>query len=145
MQRARREGAAEPEPGQVADYKRVLADVLAARPSGTRQRLAHALGKNRSFISHIANPDYATPIPATHIETIFEVCHFSSEARRGFLEAYARAHPRRPVLVRGGHRQRVLTIQVPDFGNDRKNARFAALLADFARSLAGLIEEEPPE
>src|SRR4029079_8563721 len=34
----------------VALYKRLLADVIDGRPSGTRQRLAAALGKNRSFI-----------------------------------------------------------------------------------------------
>ncbi len=32
-------------------YKAVLKRVLDARPSGTRHRLAIALGKNRSFIS----------------------------------------------------------------------------------------------
>ena len=42
------------------------------RPSGTRQRLAGALGKNRSFVSQIANPAYPVPIPVQHLETIFE-------------------------------------------------------------------------
>ena len=50
----------------VAAYKRVLQDVLERRPSGMRQRLAEALGKNRSFISQISNPTYPTPIPAQH-------------------------------------------------------------------------------
>src|SRR5689334_3844593 len=40
----------------VGAYKTVLQRVLDARPSGTRHRLAIALGKNRSFISQIANP-----------------------------------------------------------------------------------------
>ena len=53
-----------------------------------------ALGKNRSFVSQITNPAYATPIPAQHLETIFEICHFSP--RR------ARALPRR--LSRGPSR-----------------------------------------
>ena len=35
-------------------------------PSGTRQRLAAALGKNRSFVTQITSPAYATPIPARH-------------------------------------------------------------------------------
>ena len=36
-----------------------------------------ALGKNRSFVSQITNPAYAMPIPAQHLEIIFEICHFS--------------------------------------------------------------------
>ena len=58
--------------------------VLDNRPSGTRQRLAKALGKNRSFISQIANPAYPVPIPAQHLETMFELCHFSQDERRDF-------------------------------------------------------------
>ena len=53
----------------IADYKKILKTVLDNRPSGTRQRLAMALGKNRSFVSQIANPAYAMPIPAQHLET----------------------------------------------------------------------------
>ena len=68
----------------VARYKAILQRVMDNRPSGTRQRLAGALGKNRSFISQITNPAYATPIPARHLETIFEICHFSPDERRGF-------------------------------------------------------------
>ena len=45
-------------PDPVAEYKAILKRVLDNRPSGTRQRLAKALGKNRSFISQIANPAY---------------------------------------------------------------------------------------
>ena len=41
----------------VADYKRILQQVLENRPAGTRLRLAEALGKNRSFISQITNPN----------------------------------------------------------------------------------------
>ncbi len=38
----------------IAAYKAILRDVLDRRPSGMRQRLAEALGKNRSFITQIA-------------------------------------------------------------------------------------------
>ena len=72
----------------VARYKAILQRVMENRPSGTRQRLAGALGKNRSFVSQIANPAYSTPIPAGHLDTIFEICHFSPEERRQFLDAY---------------------------------------------------------
>ena len=57
----------------VFEYKRVLQQVLENRPSGTRQSLAEALGKHRSFISQITNPNYSVPIPARHIESIFEI------------------------------------------------------------------------
>src|SRR6202140_5744976 len=76
----------------VGAYKGVLKRVLDTRPSGTRHRLAIALGKNRSFISQIANPIYAVPIPVQHLETIFEICHFTAADRSQFLAAYAQAH-----------------------------------------------------
>ena len=63
------------DPSSVAEYKRILQQVLENRPAGTRLRLAEGLGKNRSFISQIANPSYSVPIPARHIERIFEICH----------------------------------------------------------------------
>ena len=78
----------------VSAYKAVLKRILDTRPSGTRHRLAIALGKNRSFISQIANPVYAVPIPRQHLDTIFEICHFTAADRREFLAAYAEAHPR---------------------------------------------------
>jgi hypothetical protein len=99
---------AEPREGNaVAEYKRILAKVLENRPSGTRQRLAVALGKNRSFISQIANPSYATPIPAQHLETIFEICLFPAGERRAFLDAYARAHPGKVERTRRKDRHRL--------------------------------------
>src|SRR6266404_9977763 len=94
----------------VGAYKGVLKRVLDTRPSGTRHRLAIALGKNRSFISQIANPVYAVPIPVQHLETIFEICHFTATDRRDFLAAYAQAHPRRHELVRNAAGTRKLTL-----------------------------------
>ena len=79
----------------VAEYKRIFKEVLDSRPSGMRIRLAHAMGKNRSFVSQISNPAYPVPVPVQHLNTIFEVCHFSPQAKAAFLRAYARAHPRR--------------------------------------------------
>jgi hypothetical protein len=123
----------------VADYKNILRRVLENRPSGTRQRLAVALGKNRSFISQISNPTYAVPIPAPHLSTIFEICHFSHEDRREFLEAYARAHPRRKQTPDGHpHRLRTITVSVPDLGDAKKNRALDEMMADFARRLARL-------
>ncbi|MHB2169258.1 hypothetical protein [Alsobacter sp. R-9] len=133
------------EPAVVADavagYKRVLQRVLDNRPSGTRQRLAGALGKNRSFVSQIANPAYPTPIPAQHLETIFEVCHFSQEDRRAFLADYGRAHRQRLKLVHGAKRHRTIAVAVPDLGDARRNKAIDDMVADFARKLGRMIED----
>ena len=49
-----------------ADYDALIAELAANQGCtrlATRQRLAAALAKNRSFISQITNPAYATPVP----------------------------------------------------------------------------------
>jgi hypothetical protein len=126
----------------VAEYKRVLAKVLENRPSGTRQRLAVALGKNRSFISQIANPSYATPIPAQHLETIFEICLFPAAERRAFLDAYGRAHPGKVERRRKEHhRLRPVTVYVPDLVDEAKNQALDRLLADIAARIGKLTED----
>ncbi len=125
----------------VREYKTILSRVLDNRPSGTRQRIAVALGKNRSFVTQIANPAYPTPLPARHLELVFDICHFSAEERRQFLEAYGRAHPRRLALAEGRHRMRAHTVYVPDLGDSGRNARFDAMVDDFVRKLAGMADE----
>jgi hypothetical protein len=127
--------------GAVSEYKRILQRVLDNRPSGTRQRLATALGKNRSFVSQIANPAYPVPIPAQHIETIFELCHFSQEERRAFLGAYGLAHPARLKVVPDARRQRIVRLEVPDLGDPRRNRKVDALLAEFARGIASVVDD----
>ena len=124
----------------VADYKAILRQVLDNRPSGTRLKLAAALGKNRSFISQITNPAYLVPIPAKHVAIIFEVCHLSGSERAAFLEAYGRAHPGR---LRAPHREahtRNITVTVPDLGDDKKNRALEQLVIDFAARLARYAE-----
>jgi hypothetical protein len=134
-----------PEPAEAADavsgYKRVLQRVLDNRPSGTRQRLAAALGKNRSFVSQIANPSYPTPIPAQHLETIFEVCHFSQEDRRTFLADYSRAHRQRLKLIADAKRLRTIAVAVPDVGDAKRNKAIDDMVADFARKLSRMVED----
>lgn len=125
----------------VADYKKVLQRVLDNRPSGTRGRLAQALGKNRSFISQITNPAYTTPIPAQHIETIFEICHFSPEERRVFLDGYARAHPRRAPSLREIRRLRQHVVHLPDLGDADKNRELDHLVGEFIQRLTKLMGE----
>jgi hypothetical protein len=128
----------------VAAYKRILQQVLDRRPSGMRQRLAEALGKNRSFISQISNPGYATPIPAQHVERIFEICHFSKEEKKLFLAAYRRAHPRR-LQGNGqgeGNPARRVTVTLPDLGDAQKNRKLDALIADFATLAGKLLRDD---
>ncbi len=130
------------ESNAVAEYKRILAKLLDNRPSGTRQRLAVALGKNRSFISQIANPSYATPIPAQHLETIFEICLFPATERRAFLDAYGRAHPGKVERKRQrkDHRLRPVTVYVPDLEDEAKNQALDRLLADIAGRIGKLTQ-----
>jgi hypothetical protein len=125
----------------VAAYKTILQQVLDNRPSGTRQRLASALGKNRSFISQITGPAYAVPIPQRHLETIFEICHFPPEDKRRFLELYHRAHPRRGKVPHEGRRMRAHSILLPDLGSDTRNQQLEALVAEFVNGLVRLMGE----
>jgi hypothetical protein len=126
----------------VGAYKGVLKRVLDTRPSGTRHRLAIALGKNRSFISQIANPVYAVPIPVQHLETIFEICHFTAADRGEFLGAYAEAHPRRLDVVRKAAGTRKLTLTVPDLGDARRNRLLDETIAELARRLARFSDDQ---
>jgi hypothetical protein len=124
----------------IAEYKGLLNGVLERRPSGTRMRLAQALGKARSFITQITNPAYAAPIPAQHLPTIFEVCHFSTAERRSFMAAYAQAHPRRLVSRIDGSRHRTIHIVVPDLGDGYRNQEFQEMVQGVATSLAKLAQ-----
>jgi hypothetical protein len=126
--------------GAVAEYKRILQQVLDNRPAGTRLRLAEALGKNRSFISQIANPAYSVPIPAPHIQRIFETCHFLAGEKEEFMKAYARAHPRRAAASGGEPRWRELVLRVPDVGDRAKNKLLDDLLKDTLQKALRLME-----
>jgi len=130
------------ETGAVAEYKRIFKEVLDSRPSGMRIRLAHAMGKNRSFVSQISNPAYPVPIPLQHLTTIIEVCHFPPAAKAEFLRAYGRAHPRRVGRLADGPRERALTLHLPDLGSPRRNAQLDALMQEFARRLTALLRDE---
>jgi hypothetical protein len=124
---------------QVEAYKTLLRNVLDRRPSGTRQRLANALGKNRSFVSQISNPAYPVPIPAPHIEIIFEICHFSPAERQTFLDAFRHAHPGRIKPRRGAQALRTLNLEVVDFGEATVNREFDDLVRETARRLSRLM------
>jgi hypothetical protein len=126
-------------PGEtVAEYKRLLQTLCDNRPSGTRARLAVALGANRSFVSQLVNPAYAMPIPAQHLETIFEVCHFSPADRAEFLTVYDNAHPGRRETGEPAAGIRVISLMVPDLGNARRNQAIDALIAEYSRHVVRL-------
>ncbi|KQS89571.1 MULTISPECIES: hypothetical protein [unclassified Rhizobium] len=122
-------------------YKAILAGIIDNRPSGTRQRLAVALGKHRSFVTQITSPGYATPLPARHLATIFQVCHVSKAEQDRFLEAYQLAHPGKlPDLGNaGGLRQ--LTVMVADFGDERKNRMLDEAIQDFIQKIVLITGE----
>lgn len=126
----------------VAEYKRVLQQVLENRPSGTRRSLAEALGKHRSFISQITNPNYSVPIPARHIETIFEICHFLGNEKAQFLDAYARAHSQRiPASSPSEPRWRELVLRVPDMRDRAMNRQIDDLLKETVLRIGRLVKE----
>lgn len=125
----------------VAAYKAVFKAVLDKRPSGMRLRLADALGKNRSFISQISNPIYATPIPAQHLSTIFQLCHFSAAEKAAFLAAYEEAHPRRADTIKAGRKERTITLQLPSLGSAKKDGQLDALVQEFVRRLTALVRD----
>lgn len=130
------------EASAMAEYKSILQRLLDNRPSGTRQRLALALGKNRSFISQITNAGYAVPIPAPHLETIFEIVHFPPLEKQAFLAAYDRAHPGRLQRSHAGRRIRTASLHVPDLGSEERNRRLDDMLTELAVQMAKMIEEE---
>ena len=125
----------------IAEYKKILKLVLDVRPSGTRQRLAIALGKNRSFISQIANPAYPMPIPAMHLDTLFDVCHFSDLEKRKFLDFYRQAHPGRLRLVSSQSVTRRISIELPDLGDATRNQMLDRLFETMARELVKILDD----
>ncbi|MEO8756564.1 MAG: hypothetical protein ABI398_02260 [Devosia sp.] len=122
-------------------YKRLLQSVLNQRPSGTRQRLADALGKHRSFVTQMTSPSYATPIPQRHLPTILSVCHFTPEERDEFLVAYLVAHRGKLDLAEAAPHMRHLNLLVPDLGDSKANAEFEKAVSDFVASMAGMIKK----
>jgi hypothetical protein len=124
----------------VKSYKQLLRSILEQRPSGTRQRLAERLGKNRSFVSQFSNPAYKTPIPSRHLDVIFEVCHFSTAQKNDFMQGYRAAHPRRAGQHDANPHPRKLTIEVPDFGEESTNRELDRLIEEFALTATRLLK-----
>ena len=115
-------GASTDREAAVTAYKRLLQSYIDRRPSGTRLKIANALGTNKSFVTQIISPTYDVPLPEIHVPMIMSVCQFSEEERETFLAAYGAAHPNRLDAVRRNTERaqgfRRLQIMVPDFAND---------------------------
>jgi len=127
----------------VAAYKRILQASLDRRPSGTRQRIAEALGKHKSFVSQITNPGYSVPVPARHVAAIMDLCHFSPEERRAFLDAYLAAHPSRGQTLRPNPRAttpHVLHIPVPTFDDPETQREVEELIRSFAARVIAILQ-----
>ena len=122
-------------------YKLVLSKVLEARPSGTRQRLADALGKHRSFITQMTSPTYPTPIPQRHLATLLSVCHFSPAERDAFMGAYRAAHQGKLDLGDAERKMRHFSLLVPDLGDDKTNAALDKAIGEFVQKLSGLMRK----
>jgi len=122
----------------IRTYKSILSHVIDQRPSGTRQRLADALGKHRSFVTQITSPAYSTPIPSKHLPLIFSVCHFGTQERDQFLGAYQAAHPGKVPLAEAGRRIRHLSLTVPDLGDDKQNAALDRAINEFIHRITSI-------
>ena len=131
--------AREPMEDAIISYKTILAQIIDNRPSGTRQRLAAALGKHRSFVTQITSPAYSTPLPARHLATIFRVCHFSPVEQDRFVEAYHAAHPGKLPEFGSSEGLRSLSLMVPDLGDDKKNRLLDEAVTDFVQKIATLL------
>ena len=110
-----------------------------------RARIADALGKHKSFVSQLTNPIYPMPVPARHVSTILEICHFSAEERRTFLKAYARAHPASvpdalPDQGRLLPRRKVLSLEIPVLRDPRKQRALEALIRQFVERMGELFD-----
>lgn len=132
--------------GPVAAYKALLRELVDRRPSGTRQKIAAAIGKHKSFVSQITNPGYPMPVPARHLGTIFDLCHFSPEERRQFMDAYERAHPGRdlPATDQGEDSTRIC-VSVPVLDNPQRQLELEQAIHSFAAQIGALARrwEEP--
>lgn len=136
----------QPKEDLVAEYKKVFQKLINIRPSGTRNKIAKAIGKNKSFVSQITNPVYSVPIPAKHLEAIFDICHFSQKEREALLTHYIAAHPhyqyQTEVAEFESGPQTRLVLDVPILADPLEQQRVEALVRDFAQQVFGLMKNK---
>ena len=131
-----------PKPDAVAAYKTILRD-LDQRPSGTRQRLADALGKNRSL--HLADHQSGLRGAGSGSASGDDISR-SAISRRpsgaSSSKAYRQAHPGRLVAVaEQAATARPAWSAVPDLGSEAKNRSLDRLLRTFAADISELVAE----
>ena len=112
------------------------------RPSGTRLKIANAIGKHKSFVSQITNPSYPVPLPARHVETIMDICHFSPEEREPFLAAFRSAHSSQSRSLKDTVRRRTghhtLHIEVPNFDDPEIQQEVEEAIRQFSMRIIAL-------
>lgn len=133
----------QPKETLVAEYKKIFRQLINMRPSGTRNKIAKALGKNKSFVSQITNPSYSVPIPAKHLETIFNVCHFSLKERETFLRHYTAAHPNYHYRIKSTEdipaEIKQLILEIPIVDDPGRQQKAEQMIRDFAGQLFDLL------
>ncbi len=125
-------------------YKTILQQVVDRRPSGIRLKIAESIGRNKSFISQITNPNYATPIPKRHLPLIFELTHFTAEEKSQFTSYYRAAHPRvgaPPPDRTANEATRALRLQLPRLASTQLEAKVDNMVRDFAHRLNDLMRK----
>ncbi len=130
----------------IAVYKSLLRATVEQRPSGLRLKIAEALGTHKSFVSQITNPADPTPLPYRHIPALFEVCQFTAPEQKVFLAAYGAAHPNqiRKLSARRSDRHKILDVEIPVLDNAARQRALEALIRDFARRVAELVDGRNP-
>lgn len=131
----------------VAWYKSILQDYINQRPSGVRMKIAKKLNKNKSFITQITNPSYTIPVPARHLNAIFDICHFTIIERKTFLKAYTAAHPNyqyrvvnsAPMPNKG---RRTMSIEVPVLEDSIQQQQIESMIKEYAHQLFQLVSRK---
>jgi hypothetical protein len=121
-------GAAPTKEQLIARYKTILRELIDKRPSGTRLKIAAAIGRHKSFVSQIVSPANPMPLPGTHIPTILSICHFSDDERGRFLKAYRAAHPTQFAKLGTG----------PEGGDAGRQREVEATIRDLAKRIIAL-------
>jgi len=125
----------------IASYKAILRSVIEERPSGMSQRLSEALGKNRSFISQISNPNYRIPVPYKHLDTIFTVCGFSTKQRKAFLDEYYIAHPKYKTYINQTEKESINTDFLQKTGNVKLDKEIEKAILKFTNELTSIYKK----
>lgn len=125
----------------VGSYKSILRSYIEQRPSGLRQKLARVLGTHKSFISQITNPNDQTPIPARHLQAIFNVCHLSEDDKQRFIEAYILAHPSNEIYLGSPEKpSKIVEFRIPLLKDRKKQKTLELLISETIEKIVKLIE-----